>query len=66
METVRQHDWRIKMSDLDLVIKEVARVALGHGYLHLGECTLLEFIGRELDLSDAELKRALDYLEATQ
>ena len=54
------------MSDLDLVIKEVARVALGHGYLHLGECTLLEFIGRELDLSDAELKRALDYLEATQ
>ena len=53
------------MSDLDLIIKEVARVALQHGYLHLGEFTLKEFIGRELDLSDDELARALTYLETT-
>ena len=51
------------MSELDMIIKEVARVVLSHGYLHLGEFTLGEFIGRELDLSDDELARALDYLE---
>ena len=54
------------MSDLDLIIKEVARVALAHGYLHLGEFTLGEFIGRELDLSDDELARALKHLEESQ
>ena len=54
------------MSDIDLIIKEVARVTLQHGYLHLGECTLGEFIERELNVSTAELAQALDYLEATQ
>ena len=59
-EAWRQYDAK---QSLDLVAKEVARVALSHGYLHLGEFTLGEFIGRELDLSDDELARALDYLE---
>ena len=59
-EAWKQYD---AMRSMDLVIREVARVALGHGYLHLGEFTLGEFIGRELDLSDDELARALEYLE---
>jgi hypothetical protein len=35
---------------------------LGHGYLHLGHCTLAEFIGQELDISNDELNRVEQYL----
>jgi hypothetical protein len=46
----------------ELLIKEIARVVLGHGYLHLGHCTLAEFIGQELDISNDELNRVEQYL----
>ena len=52
------------MSDLDILVKEIARVVLAHGYLHLGNSTLSEFIGRELDVSDEELQRVEQYLNA--
>ena len=46
----------------ELLIKQIARVALEHGYLHLGHCTLAEFIGQELDISNDELNRVEQYL----
>lgn len=47
----------------DLLIKKIAWVALEHGYLHLGEFTLLDFIGTELGVSADELTRVLKDLE---
>ena len=44
-----------KMKELDVVIEEIARVALG---------MVFDEIGHELDLSDEELLRVRDYLEA--
>ena len=49
--------------NMDLLVKEIARVVLAHGYLHLGHCTLLEFIGQELDVSDKTLVEAEQYLD---
>ena len=49
--------------NMDLLVKEIARVVLAHGYLHLGEYTLLEFIGKELDVSDKTLVEAEQYLD---
>jgi hypothetical protein len=49
--------------NMELLIKEIARCALSHGYLHLGHCTLSEFIGGELDVSDEQLREAEKYLE---
>jgi len=48
----------------DLLVKKIAQVALEHGYLHLGEFTLLDFIGTELGVSADELHRVLKELEA--
>ena len=42
----------------ELLAKEIARVVIEHGYLHLGECTLLEFIGKELNVNEKTLKQA--------
>ena len=52
----------------ELLIKEIARHVLGHGYLHLGQMTLLELISTDLDVSEDELKRVEQYLnkEETQ
>lgn len=52
----------------ELLIKEIARHVLGHGHLHLGHMTLLEFISTDLDVSEEELKRVEQYLnkEETQ
>ena len=50
--------------NMELLIKEIARCALQHGYLHLGHSTLAEFIGTELDVSDAQLREAEKYLDA--
>ena len=47
----------------DLLIKQIARVALEHGYLHLGDFTLLDFISTELGVSADELIRVLKDLE---
>jgi hypothetical protein len=49
--------------NMDLLVKEIARVVLAHGYLHLGHCTLFEFIGQELDVSDKTLVEAEQYLD---
>ena len=49
----------------DLLIKKIAQVALEHGYLHLGEFTLLDLISTELGVSADELNRVLKDLEAT-
>jgi len=49
--------------NMELLIKEIARVALEHGYLHLGHLTLLEFIGQELDVSNEVLEQARQHLE---
>jgi hypothetical protein len=50
--------------NMELLIKEVARCALAHGYLHLGHCTLQEFIGGELDVSNEQLREAEKYLDS--
>jgi hypothetical protein len=47
----------------ELLIKQIAWVALEHGYLHLGEFTLLDFISAELGVSADELTRVLKDLE---
>ena len=46
----------------DQLIKAIARHALNHGHLHLGELTLLELISTDLDVSEDELKRVEQYL----
>ena len=48
---------------MELLIKEIARCVLQHGYLHLGECTLFEFIGNDLDVSDETLVQVEQYLD---
>ena len=53
------------MSDADIVIKEIALLVLNHGHLSLGDSTLWEFIGQELDVSDDELLKVQDLLNAT-
>ena len=50
--------------NMELLVKEIARCALQHGYLHLGHFTLAEFIGTELDVSDAQLREAEKYLDS--
>jgi hypothetical protein len=50
--------------NLELLTKEIARCALNHGYLHLGHCTLAEFIGQELDVNDEQLLQVEKYLDA--
>ena len=50
--------------NMELLVKEIARCALQHGYLHLGHFTLAEFIGTELDVSDAQLREAQQYLDS--
>ena len=47
---------------MELLVKEIARCTLQHGYLHLGYFTLAEFIGKELDVSDKTLTEAEQYL----
>lgn len=49
--------------NMELLAKEIARVALEHGYLHLGHFTLAEFIGNELDVSDETLVQVKQYLD---
>jgi len=49
--------------NMELLVKEIARCALNHGYLHLGDCTLQEFIGKELDVNDEQLLQVEKYLE---
>lgn len=51
------------MSDLEILIQEIARVALNHGSLSLGDYTLRELIGNDLDVSDEELDRVAGYLD---
>ena len=46
----------------EILIKEIARIILGHGYLHLGHCTLIEFISDELKISVNELNQLEQYL----
>ena len=48
--------------NMELLVKEIARCTLQHGYLHLGYFTLAEFIGKELDVSDKTLTEAEQYL----
>jgi hypothetical protein len=48
---------------MELLVKEIARCTLQHGYLHLGHLTLAEFIGKELDVSDEMLVEAEKYLD---
>jgi len=52
----------------DFLIKQIARHALGHGHLHLGDMTLLELISTDLGISEDELRRVEQYLnkEETQ
>ena len=50
----------------ELLIKEIARHALGHGHLHLGDMTLLDLISADLGVSKDELKQVEQYLEATE
>ena len=49
----------------DQLIKQIARHALDHGHLHLGESTLLDLICADLGVSKDELKQVEQYLEAT-
>ena len=49
--------------NLELLTREIALWALNHSYLHLGEHTLLEIMGEDLDLSDEELKQVEKHLE---
>ena len=49
--------------NMELLVKEIARCTLQHGYLHLGHFTLAEFIGKELDVSDEMLVEAEKYLD---
>ena len=49
--------------NMELLVKEIARCTLQHGYLHLGHFTLAEFIGKELDVSDETLVEAEKYLD---
>jgi len=46
----------------DLLIKQIARHVLGHGYLHLGDMTLLELISTDLGISEDELRHLEQYL----
>jgi len=50
--------------NMELLTKEIARCALNHGYLHLGHSTLAEFIGKELDVGDDQLRQVEKYLDA--
>jgi len=45
------------------LLKEVARCALEHGYLHLGHCTLQEFIAKELNVSQETLINLLEEIK---
>jgi hypothetical protein len=49
--------------NVELLIKEVARCALEHGYLHLGHCTLQEFIAEDLKVSQETLINLLKEIE---
>jgi hypothetical protein len=49
---------------MELLSREIALWALNHGYLHLGEYTLLEIMGEDLDVSDEELKQVEKYLDS--
>jgi|LakMenEpi03Aug12_release.lakeMendotaPanAssembly.Ray.scaffolds.fasta_scaffold193343_2 hypothetical protein len=51
------------MSDLQILIQEVAKVALDHGNLHLGDRTLVELISAELGVPVEELDQVSAYLE---
>jgi hypothetical protein len=48
---------------MDLLVKEIARCALAHGYLHLGDCTLFEFIAKDLNVSEKALVEVEQYLD---
>lgn len=48
------------------LIKQIARHALDHGHLHLGELTLLDLISNDLGISKEELKQVEQHLEPTQ
>lgn len=50
----------------DQLIKAIARHALDHGHLHLGELTLLDLICADLGVSKDELKQVEQHLEPTQ
>ena len=47
----------------DQLIKQVARHALDHGHLHLGEATLLDLICADLGVSKDELKQVEQHLK---
>ena len=49
--------------NMELLVKEIARCALQHGYLHLGGCTLLELIAEDLDVSNETLVQVEQYLD---
>ena len=49
--------------NMELLVKEIARCALQHGYLHLGGCTLFELIAEDLDVSDETLVQVEQYLD---
>jgi len=48
---------KIEMSDIDLMIQEVARIALE-------DLATLHRIGHELDVTDEELENLADYLNS--
>lgn len=45
------------MSDLEIMIQEIARIALEHSDVR-------SYIGHELDIGDEELSKVSDYLES--
>ena len=47
------------------LIKAIARHALDHGHLHLGELTLLDLICADLGVSKDELKQVEQHLKET-
>ena len=49
--------------NMDLLVKEIARCALAHGYLHLGHSTLFEFIAKDLNVSEKALVEVEQYLD---
>jgi hypothetical protein len=50
----------------DQLIKAIARHALDHGHLHLGESTLLDLICADLGVSKDELKQVEQHLKELQ
>jgi len=52
-------DMKQSMSNIDLITREVARIALQNA-------AMTEYIGKELDMHEEELQQLAAYLERTQ